>query len=168
VVRWDGGSEDFASQDSALDDTTLEDDGILDSADSLETDDLSADALDTGIDAGEGYRGSTRYGTTLAEEERRESLDTLLAEEEPEPSSDEAWTDEEQPEDVGGSPQPRSGRLLFADAALFPGEDLAGSGNPDLVALDVGVDGGGASAEEAAVHLTEAPPFREPARPHQT
>jgi hypothetical protein len=28
------------------------------------------------------------------------------------------------------------------------------------VALDVGIDGGGAGAEEAAVHLVEDPPYR--------
>jgi len=27
------------------------------------------------------------------------------------------------------------------------------------VATDVGIDGGGAAAEEAAVHLTDEPPF---------
>ena len=68
---------------TSYDDEPAEDDGVLDPSDSLETDDLGADVLDTGVDAGEGYRGATRFGTTLDEERRGESLDQLLAEEEP-------------------------------------------------------------------------------------
>ena len=95
------GPDGFFEDDPTLEDgRTLEDEGIVEPADSLDTDDLAADVLDTGVDAGDGYRASTRYGTTLAEEERGESLDDLLAEEEPEPSVDAPWTDENQPEDV--------------------------------------------------------------------
>lgn len=128
------------------DDDTPEDDGVLDPADSLETDDLRADVLDTGIDAGEGYRGSTRYGTTLAEEKRGESLDDLLAEQEPDPAPDLPWVDENQPEDLGRTQQRRAGRLSL------PSEDPGSDEELDLVAIEAGVDGGAASAEEAAVH----------------
>ena len=76
-------------------DGLAEDDGVLDPSDSLESDDLRGDVLDTGIDAGEGYRGVNRYGTTVDEERRGESLDQLLAEEEPDVSADAPWTDEE-------------------------------------------------------------------------
>ena len=71
--------------DTSYGDEPAEDDGVLEPSDSLDGDDLTADVLDTGIDAGEGYRGATRYGTTAEEERRGESLDQLLAEEEPEP-----------------------------------------------------------------------------------
>ncbi len=47
---------------------------------------------------------------------------------------------------VGG---PRSGRLLSYDEGV--GEDDVN----DLVAFDIGIDGAGASAEEAAMHLIE-------------
>ena len=47
---------------------------------------------------------------------------------------------------VGG---PRSGRLLSYDEGV--GEDDV----KDLVAFDIGIDGAGASAEEAAMHLIE-------------
>jgi len=135
------------------DDLNDEDDGVLDPADSLESDDLLSDPLDTGIDAGEGYRGSTRFGTTSTEEARGESLDQLLAEEEPDTVDDAEWTDEEQPRDDDRSPEPRSGRLVAED------EGAHGDKDKDLVAFDVGIDSGAASAEEAAVHLTDDPPF---------
>ncbi len=143
-----------------------EDDGVLDPSDSLATDDLAADVLDTGVDAGEGYRGATRYGTTFAEEQRGEGLDALLAEEEPEPTDDPPWTDENQPEDLGRTRQPRAGRLVDPEDPEDP-DDLGpasdadrGVGELDLVAREAGVDGGAASAEEAAVHLTDDPPYR--------
>ena len=139
-------------------DQDLEDDGVLEPADTLEGDDLTADVLDQGVDAGDAYRGSTRFGTTLAEEERGEGLDALLAEEEPDvdpaTEADQAWTDEEQPEDTGRTSQPRAGRLWFED------DQPNVRTQADLVGTDVGVDGGAASAEEAAVHLTDEPPFR--------
>src|ERR1700709_2531155 len=97
----------------------VEDDGVLDPADTLDGDDLSADVLDRGVDAGDAYRGSTRYGTTLAEQERGEGLDALLAQEEPDPESDPVWTDEDHPDDIGRTTQPRTGRLSFADDGEF-------------------------------------------------
>ena len=128
-----------------------EDDGVLDPSDTLEDDDLRADVLDTGIDAGEGYRGATRYGTTPDEESRGESLDQLLAEEEPEPVDDE-WSDEDEPED-DREPAARTGRLVAPDDGARQDTES------DAVAFDVGVDGAGASAEEAAMHETDEPPF---------
>src|SRR4051812_29944051 len=86
-VDWSGWSPDDG----------VEDDGVIEPADSLEGDDPTADLLDVGVDAGEGYRGATRYGVTADEEERGESLDQLLAEEEPDPTDDDAWEDEDVP-----------------------------------------------------------------------
>ncbi len=85
--------------DTSYGDEPAEDDGVLEPSDSLDGDDLTADVLDTGIDAGEGYRGATRFGTTAEEERRGESLDQLLAEEEPEAATDDEWTDEDSPRD---------------------------------------------------------------------
>jgi hypothetical protein len=133
-------------------DDTAEDDGVLEPADTLDGDDLRGDVLDTGIDAGEGYRGATRYGTTADEEERGESLDQLLAEEEPD-QVDEEWTDEDAPSDDDRPQSPRAGRLVAPDQGTQ--QDL----ESDAVALDVGIDGAGASAEEAAMHETDEPPF---------
>jgi Family of unknown function (DUF5709) len=46
-------------------------------------------------------------------------------------------------------PDPRAGRLVAPD------EGAHADGEADLVATDVGIDGGGASAEEAALHVVE-------------
>jgi hypothetical protein len=133
-------------------DRELEDDGVLDPADSLEGDDLSEDVLDTGIDAGDKYRAATRFGTTADEESRGESLDQLLAEEEPELTADDDWIDDDTTED-GTPADPRSGRLVAPDEGAHPDAES------EAVAIDVGIDGGAAGAEEAAVHLTEDPPY---------
>ena len=85
--------------DTSYGDEPAEDDGVLEPADSLDGDDLTADLLDTGIDAGEGYRAATRFGTTAEEERQGESLDQLLAEEEPDSAADDEWTDEDDPRD---------------------------------------------------------------------
>ena len=128
-----------------------EDDGVLEPSDSLDSDDLRADILDTGIDAGEGYRGANRFGTTAEEERRGESLDQLLAEEEPDVAADDEWSDEDDPSDDDHTTSPRAGRLVEPDEGAHPDEEK------DVVAFDVGIDGGGASAEEAAVHVIEDP-----------
>jgi hypothetical protein len=135
--------------DTSYGDEPAEDDGVLEPSDSLDGDDLTADVLDTGIDAGEGYRGATRYGTTADEERQGESLDQLLAEEEPEPTPEDEWTDEDNPQDDDHTPDPRSGRLVAPD------EGAHGDEESDSVASDVGIDGGAAGAEEAAVHVIE-------------
>ena len=101
------------------------------------------------------WSAGERFGTTLAEEREGESLDQLLAEEEPEPDpyadpdpAAESDLPREGPESYD-EPQPRSGRLVAEDEGSHP--DL----EQDLVARDVGIDGGAASAEEAAVHVTD-------------
>jgi hypothetical protein len=132
-------------------DGVVEDDGVLEPADSLATDRLDADVLDTGVDAAMNWAGATRFGTTLAEQQRGEGLDRLLGQEEPDVDSDAAWTDEDAPSDDGRSSLPRAGRLVAADEGAGAGEDA------DLFAVDVGIDGGAASAEEAAVHITDEP-----------
>jgi hypothetical protein len=85
---------------------------------------------------------------TPAEELLGESLDQRLAEEVPDVSGD----DEEERDplaEVGGV---RAGRL--ADTDLGAGPDT----EKDLVAEDLGIDGGAASAEEAAVHIVGTEP----------
>ena len=135
-------------------DGVAEDDGVLEPSDSLATDRLDVDVLDTGVDAATRWAGATRYGTTPAEERRGEGLDRLLAQEEPDPLPDDAWTDEDEPSDDGRVPFPRAGRLVADDEGAHADVDA------DMFARDTGVDGGGASAEEAAVHLTDDPEFR--------
>jgi hypothetical protein len=123
----------------------VEDDGVLDASDTLEGD-PGDDPLDAGIITADRWSAGEGFGTTEAEEREGESLDQLLAEEEPEPDPyAEAADAEDDPLDDG--PDPRAGRLLSADEGAHSDQE------PDLVANDVGIDGGAATAEEAAVHV---------------
>jgi Family of unknown function (DUF5709) len=145
----------------------LEDDGVLDASDTLEGN-PGDDPLDQGIIPADRWSAGLRYGTTAAEEEAGESLDQLLAEEEPDVTAvyadddlqeDETLEGDETDEDVGdedvdgllldAGPDPRSGRLVALDEGAHPDEEA------DLVARDVGIDAGAATAEEAAVHVVE-------------
>jgi hypothetical protein len=128
----------MAIEDDQLQEDVFEDDGVLEPSDSLLTDDLSDDPLDTGLNAAERWSAGQGYGSTAAEAAEGESLDQLLREEEPEQDPARLagrWDDQE----------PRSGRLV--------GEEDDASG--ELLGRDVGIDGGAAGAEEAAVHLTD-------------
>jgi len=137
---------------SELDDSEVEDEGQLDASDTLEGD-PGDDPLDQGIVPPDRWSAGEGFGTTVAEERAGESLDQLLAEEEPEPdpyAEAEAEADSEF-DDAGLEQEPRSGRLVADD------EGAHGDTEPDLVARDVGIDGGAASAEEAAIHTSDEP-----------
>lgn len=102
--------------------------------------------IDRGVDdlLDEGYSPPDRW----REPRDHETLDELLAEEEPDPAmrldaSD--YLDEQAGDDEVGDT--RSGRLVAPDAG-FGVDDEA-----ELLGTDVGIDGGAASAEEAAVHI---------------
>ena len=135
--------DDTYDSSADLEDTELEDDGTLDASDTLEGD-PGDDPLDQGIVPPDRWSAGEGFGTTLAEERAGESLDQLLAEEEPEPDPYRDLDDELEAE-------PRSGRLVAVDEGAHPDAE------PDLVARDVGIDAGAASAEEAAVHTTDEP-----------
>jgi len=120
------------------------------------------DPLDRGVVPPERWSAGVRYGVTAGEQEEGESLDQLLAEEEPDDALD---LDDEESEDLGedgdagdedvdgllldDGPDPRAGRLVAEDEGAHPDEE------EDLVASDVGIDGGAATAEEAAMHVVE-------------
>lgn len=98
------------------------------------------DLLDEGYSPPERDR-SNHFGETAREESTGESLDQRLAEEEPD-----VW---DRP-DIGGREPDRAGRLE-ADA-----DALDGRAN-DSYAREMGVAGGAATAEEAAMHVIEEP-----------
>ena len=124
------------------------------------------DPLDRGVVPPERWSGDIRRGDQGGQ---GESLDELLAEEEPddtlELTEDELEIDDEEPEDLyadedagdedvdglllDDGPDPRAGRLVAEDEGAHPDEE------EDLVARDVGIDGGAATAEEAAMHVVE-------------
>lgn len=103
------------------------------------------DVLDEGYSPPERWSAAEGFGNTPYEEETGETLDQRIAQEEPEPDPYEAALEEEH---VGGEVgDARSGRLVAEDEGRGPDNEA------DLVAEDVGIDGAGASAEEAAVHV---------------
>jgi hypothetical protein len=138
----------------------LEDYSVQEPADSLtgEPGEPGADPLDRGVAPPERWSSAIRSESVTGD---RESLDQLLAEEEPDTALDvdddlpeDSDDDEEADEYLDGlllddGPDPRAGRLVAEDEGAHPDEE------EDLVARDVGVDGGAASAEEAAIHVVE-------------
>jgi Family of unknown function (DUF5709) len=149
----------------------LEDYQVQDSTDTLDGP-PGDDPLDRGVVPPERWSAGIRYGTTEEEQAEGESLDQLLAEEEPDDTEedleDALELDDEEPEDaedfdedddagdedvdgllLDDGPDPRAGRLVAEDEGAHPDEE------EDLVARDVGIDGGGATAEEAAMHVVE-------------
>ena len=133
---------------------SVEDDNQLQPEDTLVERGID-DALDEGYSPPEQLYGRGAFGPS-------ESMEQMLAEEEPDPAarinapldkdeqqrSDEAEREAEFPErDEVGSV--RAGRLVAPDLGF--GEDA----EAELVADDVGISGGAASAEEAAVHIID-------------
>jgi hypothetical protein len=107
------------------------------------------DALDEGYSPPDREPANLRYGTTAEEERAGETLDQRVLQEEPEPDpyaedDDEPGT-EQWPDDVLADR--RAGRLVAPDRGIYEDHDQA------PLADDVGIDGAGASAEEAAMHI---------------
>lgn len=96
---------------------------------------LGTDPLDTGYSPPERSQGVEAFGTTAAEMADGESLEDRLAAETP---------------DVPEVDEGRAGRLVEVD------EGARADDTAQLLATDVGIDGAGASAEEAAMHLDGA------------
>jgi hypothetical protein len=132
----------------------LEDYQVDDASDTLEGN-PGDDPLDRGVIPPE------RWSAGIKTAGEQESLDQLLAEEEPDTPFD---VDDDLPEDsdddaeadeyldgllLDDGPDPRAGRLVAEDEGAHADDEA------DLVARDVGIDGGAASAEEAAVHVVE-------------
>jgi hypothetical protein len=134
------------------------DDDVFEQLDAEDTLDGTgpADPLDEGYSPPERPWAVDDWGTTASEEETGESLSGRLARELPDVEplqgdglGDSSDTDGELVDDeVGDS---RSGRLVAEDEGEATDED------DELFALDVGPDGAGASAEEAAVHVVPDP-----------
>ena len=133
----------------------------VDNDDQLQPEDT---LVDRGVDdvLDEGYSPPERPYGGASFDSGPESLEQLLAEEEPDPAmhiydpsdkderqrSDEAERETEFPQrnEVGRA---RAGRLVAPDQGFDADVEA------DLLADDVGIDGGAASAEEAAVHIID-------------
>jgi Family of unknown function (DUF5709) len=142
-----------------------DDDGSaqLDQADTLE-DRGVADVLDEGYSPAERPWAAEDYGTTAREAAEGEDLDHRLARELPDITADgdgDGLGDSADTEGSLAGPRigtdgelldgevgdARSGRLVASDEGGVSDEDA------ELWASDIGIDGAGASAEEAAVHV---------------
>ncbi len=127
------------SEDQLQPEDTLDDRGV-------------EDALDEGFSPPERPRGVNAKGVTPREETEGETIDERRAQEEPE-----VWeeADAEADADILDGPvtgevgEARAGRLTSPDQGVLE-DDEAG-----LVGQDEGIDGAGASAEEAAVHIVD-------------
>ncbi len=109
-----------------------------------------ADVLDEGYTTPENWSPAQGFGNTAAEMERGETLEQRIAQEVPDvdPTKPvEKWNPEGEDREVGGR---RAGRLVDATAGGIYGEH-----HGDVVAEEVGIDGGAACAEEAAVHVID-------------
>jgi len=115
---------------SDSDDYSVDDDDQLTQEDAL---------IDRGVDdlLDEGYEPPDAW----REPRDHETLDEQLAEEEPDPTMQLDDPDEQAGDDEVGDE--RAGRLV------------AGPRDGELLGGDVGIDGGAASAEEAAVHIID-------------
>jgi Family of unknown function (DUF5709) len=101
------------------------------------------DMLDEGYAPPDHWSTAEKYGTTASEQAEGETLEQRLQQEEPEVEDD--W--DEDFIDDGEVGAERAGRLVDPNEGI--GEDQEG----DLIGQDVGIDGAGASAEEAAMHV---------------
>jgi hypothetical protein len=135
----------------------LEDYQVLDGSDTL-CGAPGDDPLDRGVVTPDRWSAGMRFGSRAGEQQAGEALDQLLAEEEPDPGFDlddprpeeDDWDENATQEDIGrllldGSPDLRTGRLVAPSDGTRRADDV--------IAYDAGIDGGGATAEEAAVHL---------------
>ena len=133
---------------------------VLDGSDTLDGN-PGDDPLDRGVAAPDRWSAGLKYA--LEGEEDEESLDELLAEEEPdvfEEVDDESWDENATGQEVrrlerDEGAEPRAGRLVAPpEDTDDPGDTLVDSEDTG-VARDVGIDGGAASAEEAAMHVVD-------------
>jgi hypothetical protein len=103
--------------------------------------------LDEGYSPPERWSPGEGFGNTPYEEATGETLDQRVAQEEPD-ADPYAEVDDDYLDD-GEVGNERSGRLVADDEGLGADDD------EELFAHDVGVDGAGSSAEEAAVHIVD-------------
>jgi len=113
--------------------------------DSLTEDRGLDDPLEEGYSPPERWSPAEKFGNTPYEEATGETLDQRIAQEEPEPDP----YAEEDVEDIddGEVGNARAGRLVAPDEGAGEDEDS------EMFADDAGIDGAGASAEEAAMHV---------------
>jgi Family of unknown function (DUF5709) len=169
---------------SGLPDTADDDSSAYDQVESPRW----SDGPDPAALPGVGPGGSNRYGDTAEEQRAGEPLDYRLSQEEPDVGAEDPIPPATDPYDetVGSSEQqdfdadvwgpsptsdPNSPVSLYDDGQLddaapepvgrlvAPDEGYGFDNEPDSVGYDAGAAGGGASAEELAMHETNPPEY---------
>ena len=102
------------------------------------------DVLDEGIVPPQKWSPGQGFVNTAAEQRDGETLDQRIAQEEPETDP---YAEVDEPVDDGQVGAERSGRLVAPDEGTHTDTER------DALATDVGIDGAGATAEEAAMHV---------------
>ena len=150
---------------------SLDDEDQLQPEDTLmeEGDGGVEDVLDRGYSPPDSARSPHLWGTTAAEQAQDETIEQRISQEIPDPDSAYGAPDNESGLDenrVGGDdPDAISAREDWLGGAevgteragrlVAPDEGAHGDDDPDAWGRDVGIDGAGASAEEAAMHIIE-------------
>lgn len=153
-LNTDTGSYSLDDEDQLQPEETLDDRGV-------------DDPLDEGYSPPEKPRGVDAWGTTAWEQSQDETIEQRIKQEVPDPDSaygapdNESGLDRPEEDRVGGDDPDaidarddflgdggaRSGRLVAPDEGAHEDREK------DAVGEDVGIDGAGASAEEAAMHV---------------
>lgn len=142
----------ISSDDGNESDSPADDLGLLPPDESLDSDELGDEIDETGYSPLDWRSGNLSWGLTAREARTSEPLSARLSREVPDEVDefigdgigDTTDTDGEVIDDQVGAQ--RAGRLVFSDPnSLDPAADYW--------AADVGIDGGAASAEEAAIHV---------------
>lgn len=146
--------------DDDLTSYSVDDETQLQPQDSLDGP-IDADTLDQGYVANDRPMGVESFGTTAAEQAQGETIDMRIKQEMPDPATaygapdnesglDDAPEDDDEipaDEDHAGEGERRAGRLVAPDEGAHEDTEAGAIGT------DVGIDGGAASAEEAAMHV---------------
>ncbi|MGW4566930.1 DUF5709 domain-containing protein [Streptomyces sp. NPDC004561] len=110
------------------------------------------DMLDEGYSPPERPLGVTRHGTTAAEQHEGETLDQRLGQEVPDVTAPDGDGVGDLPGGDGEPVDPEAGESR-AGRLVAPDEGAHTDTTKEEIAEDVGIDGGAAGAEEAAVHV---------------
>jgi hypothetical protein len=128
---------------------SVDDEDQLQFSDTLDGRGVS-DLLDEGYSPPEKWSAGEGFGTTAAEALRGETFEQRLAQEEPDIDPYAVPLEDVHGPEIGRN---RAGRLVAPDeGSHFDLEE-------ELVAADVGIDGGAASAEEAAILVVDDEPL---------
>lgn len=131
----------------------MEDEGIPDMDDTLASKEATGDAQEGLIVPRDHPIAADDFGTTAAEESAGESLDGRLARELPDTLSPEVEALDADDRDIADQPFVADGDGYAVGRLVESDEGARSDTEAELTARSAGIDRGGFSAEEAAMHL---------------